>query len=69
MDDHPPPGGPDDNSSAVASSSEAEARRDELRAAVKRGIEEIEEGRVVDLEAAFERIESMLDELEAARRP
>lgn len=67
MDDHSPPAGPDDGQSAAAGS-DAEARRDELRAAVKRGIEEIEEGRVVDLEAAFERIESMLDELEATRR-
>ena len=44
-----------------------EARRAELRAAVKRGLEDIEEGRVVDLGAALDRIEAMLDELEAAR--
>ena len=66
MDDHTPPGGPDDGGCA-APGSEAEARRDELRAAVKRGLEDIEEGRVVDLEAALDRIESMLDELEATR--
>jgi hypothetical protein len=67
MDELSPPGSSNDGSPA-AGGSEAEARRDELRAAVKRGIEEIEEGRVVDLEAAFDRIESMLDELEAAKR-
>lgn len=67
MDDHPPSVGPIDDNSA-APRSKAEARREELRAAVKRGIEEIEEGRVVDLEAAFDRIEAMLDELEASKR-
>ena len=34
---------------------------------MKRGLEDIEEGRVVDLEAALDRIEAMLDELEATR--
>ena len=67
MDDHAPPGSPDmslSNDSGV----EREARRSELRAAVKQGIEDIEQGRVVDLEAAFDRIEAMLDELEAGKR-
>lgn len=40
-----------------------------LRAAVERGLEDIRAGQVVDLDAAFDRIESMLDEIEAAERP
>ncbi len=67
MDDHSPSGDPGDAHSAAASS-EAQARREELRAAVKQGLEDIEEGRVVDLEAALDRIEAMLDELEATKR-
>jgi predicted transcriptional regulator len=66
MDDHSPSGSPEDGSAGA--SSEREAHRDWLRAAVKLGLEDIEEGRVVDLEAAFDRIEAMLDELEAAKR-
>ncbi len=46
----------------------SEARRAELRAAVKRGLEDVENGRVVDLEQHFDRIEAMLDELEATGR-
>jgi predicted transcriptional regulator len=58
-----------DNDSALGSpTSDGEARREALRAAVKRGLEEIEAGHVVDLEAALDRIEAMLDELEAIRR-
>jgi predicted transcriptional regulator len=68
MEDHSPSDGPDDGSPAAAGS-DAEARREELRAAVKRGLEDIEEGRVVDLNSALDRIESMLDELEASKRP
>lgn len=45
-----------------------EARLGWLRAAVKDGLEDIKAGRVEDLDAAFERIEAMLDELEAAKR-
>ncbi|HYJ84176.1 MAG TPA: hypothetical protein VEW26_15185 [Allosphingosinicella sp.] len=48
-------------------SDERETRRAELRAAVKRGLEDIEEGRVADLEAALDRIEAMLDELDAIK--
>lgn len=66
MDDLPQLDPADDDNSA-AMNSEREARRAELRAAVKRGLQDIEEGRVVDLEAALDRIEAMLDELEAAR--
>ena len=57
--------GPDDGDRA--STSALDARRDELRAAVKRGLHDIEEGRVVDLGEALDRIEAMLDELEATR--
>ena len=39
-----------------------------LRAAVERGLEDIRAGQVVDLDAAFDRIEAMLDEIEAAER-
>lgn len=63
MDDHPQPDS-DETGNSAAEPSEIEARRAELRAAVKRGLADIEEGRVVDLEAAFDRIEAMLDELE-----
>jgi predicted transcriptional regulator len=62
MDDHTPSGYDDDDNSAAGS--KIEARRAELRAAVKRGLADIEEGRVVDLEEALDRIEAMLDELE-----
>ena len=68
MDDRSQSGSGDEGSSAAAGSSELEARRAELRAAVKRGLEDVEAGRVVDLEQAFDRIEAMLDELEATKR-
>lgn len=67
MDNRTYPGSGDDGGFDTENS-EREARRDYLRAEVKRGLEDIEENRVVDLEAAFERIEAMLDELEAAKR-
>ena len=67
MDDHTPLDSGDENGSEPAAATEREARRDELRAAVKRGLEDIEQGRVVDLEGALERIEAMLDELEAGK--
>ena len=68
MDDNRHPPSADDEASGAAQSS-MEARRAELRAAVKLGLEDIEEGRVEDLEAALDRIEAMLDELEAGKRP
>jgi hypothetical protein len=45
-----------------------EQRLAELRAAVEQGLEDVRAGRVVDLDAAFDRIETMLDEIEAAKR-
>lgn len=69
MEDTPRTSSPEDDNADAAGSSEHEARRAELRAAVKRGLEDVEEGRVVDLDEAFDRIEAMLDELEAAKRP
>jgi predicted transcriptional regulator len=60
--------GSDAHDPAPETGDEVEARRDALRAAVKRGLEDIEEGRVVDLEGALDRIEAMLDELEASKR-
>ena len=47
---------------------EGEDRLAELRAAVARGLEDVRAGRVTDLDAAFDRIETMLDEIEAAKR-
>jgi predicted transcriptional regulator len=67
MDDLPQLDPADDDNPDSTSGNAREARRAELRAAVKRGLQDIEEGRVVDLEAALDRIEAMLDELEAAR--
>lgn len=66
MDNLPPSDPSDDDISAVGNG-QAEARRAELRAAVKQGLKDIEEGRVADLGEALDRIEAMLDELEAAR--
>jgi predicted transcriptional regulator len=65
MDDRPLSRSGDDAASTPAAMSEA--RREELRAAVKRGLEDVEEGRVVDLEQHLDRIEAMLDELESRR--
>ena len=68
MNDRPPSASDDNADSGTPGSREREARRAELRAAVKRGLEDVEEGRVVDLEQHLDRIEAMLDELEATRR-
>ncbi|MGA9583459.1 MAG: hypothetical protein WBR13_15975 [Allosphingosinicella sp.] len=69
MNDCSQPGSADDANPDPAGPSAIEARRDELRAAVKRGLTDIEEGRVADLGEALDRIEAMLDELEATKRP
>jgi hypothetical protein len=68
MDDcpHLPPPRREDDAPAAASP-KPEARRAELRAAVKRELEDIEQGRVADLESALDRIEALLDELETTR--
>lgn len=58
---------PSGEDAASAPAAMSEARRAELRAAVKRGLEDVEEGRVVDLEQHLDRIEAMLDELEAIK--
>jgi antitoxin ParD1/3/4 len=39
-----------------------------IRTAVRRGIEDANADRVVDLEEGFDQIEAMLDEMEATRR-
>lgn len=67
MDDRPQLDPSDDDGSAAAGGGR-EARLDGLRAAIRRGLEDIKAGRVDDPEAAFDRIEAMLDELEAAKR-
>ncbi|HEX8573685.1 MAG TPA: hypothetical protein VF759_13145 [Allosphingosinicella sp.] len=63
---HGPQIGSDENGEAA--DGELEARRRELRDAVRRGLEDIEAGLVVDLNHALDRIEAMLDELEAGKR-
>jgi predicted transcriptional regulator len=68
MDECPQIAPRDDDGSAPATSGEREARLGWLRAAVKEGLEDIKAGRVADLEGAMDRIEAMLDELEAAKR-
>ena len=45
-----------------------EARLAALRAAIQLGIDDGNAGRVVDLDEAFDQVEAMLDEMEAARR-
>lgn len=39
-----------------------------VRAGVQRGLDDVEAGRVVDLEEAFDQVEAMLDEMEATRQ-
>lgn len=68
MDDHPQLAASGDDSPDAAAGGGLEARLGWLRAAVKDGLEDIKAGRVADPEAAFDRIEAMLDELEAAKR-
>ncbi len=60
---------PSDDEDGSAARGGQEARLAWLRAAVKQGLEDIKGGRVSDLEGALDRIEAMLDELEAAKRP
>lgn len=67
MDDCPQPGSHEEHDSVAGESSRQESRRNELRAAVKRGLVDIEEGRIVDLGEALDRIEAMLDELESTK--
>lgn len=64
---HIAPNGDGDDSGSGASGG-GEARLAWLRAAVKEGLEDIKGGRVADLESAMDRIEAMLDEIEAAKR-
>jgi predicted transcriptional regulator len=66
---------PDLNSQPGASSDEPpgsvgnrEERLAAIRAAVERGLEDIRAGRVADLDAALDRVERLLDEIEAVKR-
>jgi len=68
MNDCSNPGPAGDGDPDADGNCEIEARRGMLRAAVKRSLADIEEGRVVDLGEALDRIEAMLDELEATKR-
>jgi antitoxin ParD1/3/4 len=47
---------------------EREDRLAAIRAAVQRGIEDADAGRMIPLEEAFDRVDAMLDEMEAAKR-
>lgn len=47
---------------------EREAWLAAVRAGVQRGLDDVAAGRVVDLDEAFDQVEAMLDEMEAARR-
>ena len=66
--DEPPDLDRRDESPDEDAAGEREERVAVLRAAVQRGLEDVRAGRVTDLEAAFEQIETMLDEIEAAKR-
>jgi antitoxin ParD1/3/4 len=55
-------------SEGVPPGDEREERLAAIRAAVARGIEDVRAGRVADLEAALDRIETLLDEIEAVKR-
>lgn len=70
MDEMPALGPGEDASDdeAVGSARTGEDRLAALRAAVEQGLEDVRAGRVTDLDAAFDRIEKMLDEIEAAKR-
>jgi hypothetical protein len=57
-----------DRTSADLSSREREDRLAAIRAAVERSLEDVKAGRVADQDAALDRIEKMLDEIEAAKK-
>jgi hypothetical protein len=52
----------------VPLSHEREERLAAIRAAVERSLEDVKAGRVADQDAALDRIEKMLDEIEAAKK-
>jgi predicted transcriptional regulator len=64
--DEPPQSGPGDVGLSAAAA--REARLAALRAAAQRGLDDIKAGRVIDLDEALDRIEAMLDEMEAVKR-
>ena len=70
--DEPPDLNPRDEAfeeeEAVGSAGERQQRLALLRAEAERGLEDIRAGRVTDLHAALDRIETMLDEIEAIKR-
>lgn len=47
---------------------EREERRAAIRAGIQRGVEDAEAGRLVDLDEAFDRVDAMLDGMDAAQR-
>lgn len=53
---------------AVGSVGMRDERLAAIRAAVESGLEDVKAGRVADPDAALDRIETMLDEIEAAKR-
>jgi hypothetical protein len=58
----------DPGGEGVPSVGEREERLAAIRAAVQRSLEDVKAGRVADQDAALDRIEKMLDEIEAAKR-
>jgi predicted transcriptional regulator len=71
MDDRPQLGSGHDADSAAAESArhEREARLAALRAAVQRGIEDADAGRVVDLDEGIDQVLRSIREKKAAGRP
>lgn len=47
---------------------EREAQLQRLRAEIQKGIDDADAGRVVDADEAFDEVERMLDDIEAAKR-
>jgi hypothetical protein len=52
----------------VTPARERDDRLAAIRAAVERSLEDVKAGRVADQDAALDRIEKMLDEIEAAKK-
>lgn len=68
MNEPPHPGFGDSDRPGTADGDRREARFVVLRAAVQGALDDIKAGRVADLDQALDRVEAMLDELEAAKR-
>jgi hypothetical protein len=58
----------DPGGGGLSTDREREERLAAIRAAVEQSLEDVKAGRVADQDAALDRIEKMLDEIEAAKR-